>query len=99
MLDVVVVVSWQRVIDLAIEVLEVLRSTSCILVRVVCHVAALLVSTLEALLTRATDGSFLVQVLNVEAATALMSAKATWWSGLQCLILSSSSTLRMQMLP
>lgn len=74
---VVVVVRWQRgVINLLIEILVLLRwSTTCILVRVVRNVPHLLIPALESLLARSTYGPLLVQVLDIEAAAALVSAQ------------------------
>lgn len=72
---------------------------SCVLVRVVSHISSLPVPAFQALLARPTDRTFLVQVLNVEASTSLMATKASWRSSFQRLVLASSSSLSVQVLP
>ena len=96
MSHVVIVVCWQRMVYLALEVLEMLRllSATSIFVGIVGYIATLLITVFETLLTRATDRPFLVQVLNIKAAASLMRSEACRWPGLQRLILSSGSALR-----
>lgn len=81
---------------LSLEVLEMLwlLSSTSIFIRIIGNIATLLITIFETLLTWATDRPFLVQVLNIKATASLMRSEASRWSGLQCLILSSGSALR-----
>ena len=59
----------------------------------------MLIPALEPLLARSTYGPLLVQVLDIEAAAALVSAQGAGGAGLKGLVLGPSSTLGVKMLP